>query len=96
MRGSSDQTRFAYPDGRPTELVFDREDSWDYVGAWAPDGRRYFFEGAGGIYDLDLKRVSDEGWGQEKSLPRWSLDGRTMVWTTTQEERHFEIVRGLK
>lgn len=88
------ETRQAYLDGRPPTLLVDHPDGWDYIGAWAPDGRRFFYmsEAAGkegyGIY------VYDEASGDitlfadhtaDQSPPRWSRDGKTAAWWATRK-----------
>jgi Tol biopolymer transport system component len=89
------QTRQVYLDGRPSSLLVDAPDMWDYVGLWAPDGRRFFFAGsaptengyAWGIYAYDevsgeITLASDHV--AQLSLPHWSSDGKTMVWSQTR------------
>jgi len=88
------QTRQAYLDGRPPTLLVDHPDGWDYIGAWAPDGRRFFYmsEAAGkegyGIYVYDeasgdITLFADHAAGQ--SPPRWSRDGKTAAWCVTRK-----------
>lgn len=83
--GSGSETRQTHLDGRPPDLLFDAPDPiWDSVGAWAPDGRRFFFFGsvkkdwALYVYDEasgDITLVSPRS-----SVPNFSRDGKTMVW----------------
>ena len=47
------EIRLAYPDGRPSRLLINQPDSWDYVGSWSPDGKKFFFLGAGGLNIFD-------------------------------------------
>jgi len=88
------ETRQAYLDGRPPTLLVDHPDGWDYIGAWAPDGRRFFYmsEAAGkegyGIYVYDeatgdITLFADHATRQ--SVPRWSRDGETAAWWVTRE-----------
>jgi Tol biopolymer transport system component len=85
-RGHS-ETRQAYLDGRPPSLLVDAPDIWDYVGVWAPDGRRFFFEGHLGVTSV---YVYDEA-SSETTLamegtdaPCWSRDRTTMAWAATR------------
>ena len=88
------ETRQAYLDGRPPTLLVDHPDGWDYIGAWAPDGRRFFYisEAAGkegyGIYVYDkasgdITLFADHTANQ--SPPRWSRDGKTAAWWATKK-----------
>lgn len=63
----------------------------DYVGRWAPDGRRFFFIttlGNGEPWELHaydeetgtIERVAAAAPGP----PRWSRDGARMVWVVEQ------------
>lgn len=41
---------------RPTEVLLERGDHWDWMGTWSPDGSRYLFLGYGeeeGLFSLD-------------------------------------------
>ena len=89
------QTRQAYLDGRPPTLLVDHPDGWDYIGAWAPDGRRFFYmsEAAGkegyGIYVYDeasdnITLFADHA-AAGQSPPRWSRDGKTAAWCVTRK-----------
>ncbi|MHC4533997.1 MAG: hypothetical protein ACYS6K_08595 [Planctomycetota bacterium] len=83
----------AYPDGRsPTTLLANAPDTIPWAGRWAPGGRCYFFvssggDGGSGIY------VYDETSGETKlcvrvpyaSVPCWSSDGKTMVWSASRK-----------
>jgi serine/threonine protein kinase len=81
------ETHQAYLDGRePTSLV-NAPDIWDYVGMWAPDGRRFFFVGGPPMYVYDessgkTTQVSDPG--DKVGVPSWSRDGKTMAWWATR------------
>ncbi|MGB2862874.1 MAG: DPP IV N-terminal domain-containing protein [Sedimentisphaerales bacterium] len=100
------QTRQAYMDGRPPTLLVDHPDGWDYIGAWAPDGRRFFYmsEAAGkegyGIYVYDeasdnIMLFADHAAGQ--SPPRWSRDGKTVAWCVTRKtERQAWIMENFQ
>jgi Tol biopolymer transport system component len=90
------ETRQAYMDGRPPTTLVDHPDpeGWDYIGAWAPDGRRFFYmsEASGkkgyGVYVYDeasgdITLFADHAYIQ--SVPRWSRDGKTAAWYTTRE-----------
>lgn len=88
------ETRQAYLDGRPPTLLVDHPDGWDYIGAWGPDGRRFFYisEAAGkegyGIYAYDeasgdITLFADHA--ADQSPPRWSRDGKTAAWWVTRK-----------
>jgi Tol biopolymer transport system component len=88
------ETRQAYMDGRPPTFLVDHPDGWDYIGAWAPDGRRFFYmsEAAGkegyGIYVYDeasdnITLFADHA--ADQSPPRWSRDGKTVAWWVTRK-----------
>ncbi|MHC4541373.1 MAG: hypothetical protein ACYS74_16595, partial [Planctomycetota bacterium] len=106
MHNLNRETHQVFLDGRPPSLLFDT-DLWDFVGAWAPDGRRFFFmshavmmnsPGKKGwglfVYDEasgDITLFADHVAGQ--SPPRWSRDGKTMAWwATRQTERQAWIM----
>ena len=88
------ETYQAYLDGREPNLLVNAPDTGDYVGTWAPDGRRFFFIGL----DLSVKKLGmyiyDESSGkttqaiepvEDVGVPSWSHDGTTMTWWTTRE-----------
>ncbi len=80
------ELRQAYLDGRPSSLMFDRPDDWDYMGTWAPDGRHFFFRSARGEvwtisrYDAETGAFTAVANDTGVGLPSWSRDGKTMVW----------------
>jgi Tol biopolymer transport system component len=83
------ETRQAYLDGRPPSLLLNAPGVWDYEGAWAPDGRRFFFLADGGLHVYDETSgettfVADCGSSDEESVPSWSRDGKTMAWSATR------------
>jgi len=95
-------TRITYLDGRPPELFLDKDDSWDYVGRWSPDGDRYFFSGfrlaktpCVDIYNVntgEFTLFSDEAAG----LPSWSGDQKTMVWTVEKKIKQLWLMENFK
>jgi len=95
-------TRITYLDGRPPELFLDKDDSWDYVGRWSPDGDRYFFSGFRGaktecvdIYHVntgEFTLFSDDA----ASLPNWSGDQKTMVWTVERKISQLWLMENFK
>ena len=90
-----DGIRQAYLDGRPTTLLIDQPDRWDYIGTWAPDGRRYYFMSWNENDELGLY-VYDDRLGniapfyspirENLDLPVWSRDGKTMVWASSKKK----------
>jgi Tol biopolymer transport system component len=82
------ETHQTYLDGREPTLLVDAPDVWDYVGAWAPDGRRFFFIGELSdrtwnmyVYDEssgETTKVSEDG--EIVGVPRFSRDGKTIAW----------------
>ncbi|MBI2926122.1 MAG: serine/threonine-protein kinase [Verrucomicrobia bacterium] len=96
------QLRWAYLDGRPTELMIDQPDHWDYVGVWAPDGRRFFFSSTDckgpqihlHIYDAQSKEITHGV--RSGSLPVWSRDEKTVVWTSSKPIRYFEVLEDFR
>lgn len=96
------QIRWAYPDGRPTELFIEQEDHWDYVGRWDPEGRLYyFFSFINSNNELDL-HVKDLETGEIRHglhdgwLPRWNREGTVMVWSSETPNHHFESFKGIR
>jgi len=87
------ETRLAYVDGRPTTLLVNHPDGWDYIGSWAPDGGRFFFqcesEGKGwGLYAYEetsgnITLFAEHMDGQ--SPPSWSRNGKTAAWWATRK-----------
>jgi Tol biopolymer transport system component len=83
----SAETHQAFLDGREPTLLVNAPDAWDYVGIWAPDGRRYFFVGGPPMYYYDeitgkTTQVSEEG--ESAGVPRFSADGKTMAWWSSR------------
>jgi Tol biopolymer transport system component len=87
------ETHQAYLDGRGPSLLVNASDVWDYVGIWAPDGRRFFFTGetsekiSAGILVYDessgeITQVSEPG---DSGVPSFSRDGKTMAWWATRQ-----------
>jgi Tol biopolymer transport system component len=87
------ETRQTYLDGKEPTLLVDAPDVWDYVGAWAPDGRHFFFIGElsdrmWSIYAYDestgkTMKVSEDG--EIVGVPRFSRDGKTIAWWATRK-----------
>jgi len=86
-------------DGRTREALATqyRWQGWEV--RWAPDGREFIFESDPclgekkgiHVYDSITKQVMHGV--RTGSLPRWSRDGRTQVWTQKGERlRGFEII----
>ncbi|MDA2926429.1 tetratricopeptide repeat protein [Acidobacteria bacterium AH-259-G07] len=84
--GADSELRQVYLDGRPSSLLINQPEHWDYIGTWAPDGNRFFFlsypaNGEGGLYIHDLEskttKLFASGGG---ALPTWSGDGETISW----------------
>jgi Tol biopolymer transport system component len=83
----------AYLDGRQPTMLVNAPDVWDYVGTWAPDGRRFFFIGqilnknAGMlVYDEssgETTQVLEPG--ESAGVPGFSRDGETMAWWQTRQ-----------
>ncbi len=99
----SSQIRRAYPDGRPTELMIQQQEHWDYLGVWAPDGRRFYFNSSERnpdqvvihLYDAQTQQIThDHSGGKLDALPRWSRDGSTATWTSGEAHRYFEEIEG--
>ena len=80
---SDTEIRLAYPDGRPSQLLINQPDSWDYVGSWSPDGKEFFFLGEGGLNVFDWKtgEIRRQRFVPDPP-PHWSVDGSTVVWST--------------
>jgi len=97
------QIRRAYLDGRPTDLMIDQPDHWDWIGLWAPDGRRFFFNSSGAVckgigshvYDAQTGQIT-HGTGIRGSFPVWSRDGRTAVWMAGSTLRYFEVLEDFR
>ncbi|MBK8979658.1 MAG: serine/threonine-protein kinase [Planctomycetes bacterium] len=94
------QIRFAWLDGRPTEVAIQQSDSWDWIGAWAPDGERFYFFSYGGaaegspvhVYDRQARQVVTRGVPGMSSLPRWSAGGNAAVWIRGRQAAWLEIL----
>jgi Tol biopolymer transport system component len=101
---SGAQIRRAYVDGRPTDVMIDQPDHWDYLGLWAPDGRRYFFTTAPKpgekvihLYNSETGQITHGIWdGGVKALPRWSRDGSVAVWAIGNTRRYFEVIENFR
>lgn len=87
---------------RPTDLMIQQPDHWDYVGVWAADGRRFFFDSAANkrgekrihLYDSETKQITHDL--RDGLLPNWSRDGRTAVWTIPETVRYFEMIEDFR
>ena len=95
----SAQIRRAWVDGRPTDLMIQQTNHSDYVGVWAPDGKRYFFTSSAQneksihLYDAQTKQITHGLWdGRMNALSRWSRDGRAAVWAIGGTLRYFEVI----
>jgi serine/threonine protein kinase/Tol biopolymer transport system component len=82
------ETHQTYLDGREPTLLVNAPDVWDYVGMWAPDGRRFFFVSGSSMYVYDessgkTTQVSDSV--KYVGVPSFSRDGKTMAWWATRE-----------
>jgi len=96
------ETSRTYLDGRPPELFLDKDDVWDYVGRWSPDGDRYFLSGfrdakeeCVDIYDVstgEYTLFSDDA----ASLPSWSGDRKTVVWTIERKISQLWLMEDFK
>lgn len=87
--------RCVFPDERPSEVLIDQPGHWDYVGRWAPDGKRFHFmswtrahPGSGHVYDYEERRVVAHE--VETSPADWSRDGRVITWAMGQRANRFE------
>jgi len=86
--GYDNETHQAYLDGRKPTLLVNAPDTSDYIGAWAPDGRRFFFVGLdfsaknsdSGIYVYDEASGKTTLVSDSVGVPCFSGDGRTMAW----------------
>jgi Tol biopolymer transport system component len=87
------ETRQAYMAGQPPTLLVKSPEGWDYIGTWAPDGRRFFYmsepDGKEGIciyvYDEDSGDITlFADLTSHQSPPRWSRDGKTAAWWVTR------------
>jgi len=94
MRADS-ETYQVYLDGRDPTLLVDAPDILDWIGTWAPDGRRYFFLGLAasmmGMYVYnestgETTLVSDAA--ETTGVPSWSHDGKTMAWWACRATSH--------
>ncbi len=88
------ETHQTYLDGREPTLLVNAPDIWDYVGMWAPDGRRYFFLGSVITAQKMGMHVYDESSGkttqaiepaENAGVPSFSRDGTTMAWWETRQ-----------
>ena len=100
--GSDSEIRMAYLDGRPTRMLISQPDYWDYVGRWAPDGRRFFFITAphGGepweLHAYDEQTGTTERVAADAGLPRWSRDGARMVWVVEQSVSQLWLMENFR
>ncbi|MCH8979147.1 MAG: PD40 domain-containing protein, partial [Armatimonadetes bacterium] len=95
------ETRQVFLDGRPPSLLLDQPDRWDYLGKWAPDGRRFFFEsytldGLAGIYVYDEATKEVSAFANSAGLPTWSRDGKTMAWVSEKETRQLWVMSNFR
>ena len=75
--------------------MIDQPDHWDYIGTWAPDGRRFFFysfaDNEKQIHIFDTQTGQFTHGLRDGRLPRWSRDGRVAAWVTAETLRYFEM-----
>lgn len=93
----SAQIRRAYLDGRPTDLMIDQEDHWDWVGEWDPKGERFFFGSSGTncawgthVYEMPTGTIIHHAAGSYTMT--WSQDQRTAVWAAGGSLRNLEVL----
>jgi Tol biopolymer transport system component len=87
-----DGLRTAYLDGQPTTSFIDQPGTWDYVGTWDPDGSSYYFAASDGArpgwqlyrWDAATDNVSEVLSADDVTLPQWSGDGDTVVWSAAR------------
>ena len=94
MSQSDSETLQVFLDGRPPSLFLNQPEHWDYVGKWAPDGRRFFFlsfadDGPRLLYVYDEVTGDLSLFAYDAQLPAWSRDGGTMAWVTQKETRQL-------
>ncbi len=95
-----DGLRTAYLDGRPSTPFINDPSTWDYIGTWAPDGSAYYFLASDQarpgwqLYRRDAENgeILEVSAGDDLSLPCWSQDGRTMVWSVEQVRSQLWIL----
>lgn len=95
------ETRQVFLDGRPPSLLVDQPTHWDYLGKWAPDGRRFFFQsfaedGPDGIYVYDEVTGDISLFAYHADLPTWSRDGKTMAWVSMKETRQLWVMSNFR
>lgn len=93
----------AFLNGGPTKPLIRLADHWLDFGVWSPDGRQFSFHGslrseAGKrihIYDAPTEQITHAV--RAGSLPQWSRDGKTQVWTQRGESlRRFEVIENFR
>jgi serine/threonine protein kinase/Tol biopolymer transport system component len=93
VRRYENETRQAYLDGRPPSVLVDVPDAIDGLGCWAPDGRHFFITCYVETGEESCLYVYDEATGETSLVsshatgmgrPRWSADGKKMVWWATR------------
>ncbi|UCD75986.1 MAG: PD40 domain-containing protein, partial [Phycisphaerales bacterium] len=93
---SHSETYQAFLDGRPPSLFLDHPDSWDYIGEWTADGRRFYFSGSAGgewkVFVYDAESGDVRLFREHSSLPVWSRDGKTMAWSSDITTRQLWVM----
>jgi Tol biopolymer transport system component len=105
-KDADDETRIAYPDGRPTvKLLNQPYPIWDYWGRWHPDGRDfYFIASANGSWSLYAHNEASNatrlvfqhgGAFPGVSVPTFSRDGSVMAFSTGTTTRQLWVIDGV-
>jgi len=90
------KTYQVFLDGRPPSLFLNHPDSWDYMGVWTADGRRFIFSGSAGgewktfVYDTESGDV--RLFRERSGLPVWSRDGSTIAWSSYTTTRQLWLI----
>ena len=98
--GSDSELREAYPDGRPSSLLFNQPDHWDSSGTWAPDGKHFYFAVLAPGYEV-LKYEAETGAFTPVMTTNlgswsWSRDGKTVVWQVARRTSELWLMENFR
>ncbi len=99
------ELRQAYLDGRPSSLLFNQPDRWDYIGTWAPDGKHFFFKarpnvdkGPGWLlfrFDAETGAFTTVA-THIGGFPSWSRDRKTVVWGVRRSASELWLIENFR
>lgn len=94
------EIRWAYPDGRPTQILLNQDKHWDWVGTWHPHGNKFYFASSGEELNEEFPHllhldtgVIEHTKGPMRAFPQWSADAEVVIWTESVVTKNLLILK---